>query len=164
MFLLDANVFIDAHRDYYPVERVPEYWEWVVHHGEQGNIKVPREIYHEITIGNGAMCDWAKDVDVKAALLLQEDADPQRVAQVIAQGYQLSEPTDDDVERIGRDPFLVAYALAGEGRTVVTTERSKPSRVGANRHVPDVCHAVGVACTDPFTLLRALDFSTGWQE
>ncbi|MBT3884724.1 MAG: DUF4411 family protein, partial [Rhodospirillaceae bacterium] len=32
MHLLDANVFISAQRDYYPLDRVPEYWEWLAHH------------------------------------------------------------------------------------------------------------------------------------
>ena len=27
LYLLDANVLISAHRDYYPVKRVPEYWD-----------------------------------------------------------------------------------------------------------------------------------------
>lgn len=30
LYLLDANVIIDANRDYYPLERVPEFWAWLV--------------------------------------------------------------------------------------------------------------------------------------
>lgn len=29
LYLLDANILIDANRDYYPVEAVPEYWAWL---------------------------------------------------------------------------------------------------------------------------------------
>lgn len=43
--LLDANVLIDANRDYYPIERVPEFWEWLADLGECGLTKVPPEIY-----------------------------------------------------------------------------------------------------------------------
>lgn len=30
LYLLDANVLITANRTYYPLERVPEYWAWLV--------------------------------------------------------------------------------------------------------------------------------------
>ena len=30
LYLLDANVLIDANRDYYQIERVPEFWEWLI--------------------------------------------------------------------------------------------------------------------------------------
>ena len=41
LYLLDANVLIDAQRDYYPFEMVPEFWDWLVHMARQGTIKVP---------------------------------------------------------------------------------------------------------------------------
>ena len=36
LYLLDSNVLIDANRDYYPIERVPEFWDWLVAMGELG--------------------------------------------------------------------------------------------------------------------------------
>ncbi len=30
LYLLDANVLIDADRDYYPIDRVPEFWDWIL--------------------------------------------------------------------------------------------------------------------------------------
>lgn len=27
--LLDANVLIGAHNDYYPIDRMPQFWEWL---------------------------------------------------------------------------------------------------------------------------------------
>ncbi len=47
LYLLDANTLIDAKRDYYPIDRVPEFWDWLVFHGQQGNIKIPIEVYEE---------------------------------------------------------------------------------------------------------------------
>ncbi len=45
LYLLDANTLIDAKRDYYPIDRVPEFWNWLVFHEKQGNIKIPVEVY-----------------------------------------------------------------------------------------------------------------------
>jgi len=33
LYLLDACVLIDANRDYYPIARVPEFWEWLLEMG-----------------------------------------------------------------------------------------------------------------------------------
>jgi hypothetical protein len=67
---------------------------------------------------------------------------------------------DSDPEKMGRDPILIAYALAGTDRVVVTKEISKPSRTGANRHVPDVCNSLGIKPMKDFDLFRMLGFTT----
>ena len=51
LHLLDANVLITANRDYYPLERVPEFWEWLLHHGTNGQVKMPIEMVEEIREG-----------------------------------------------------------------------------------------------------------------
>ena len=48
LYLLDANILIDANQYYYPIERIPEFWEWLVEKGTTGVLKVPQEIYDEI--------------------------------------------------------------------------------------------------------------------
>jgi hypothetical protein len=94
---------------------------------------------------------------------LDEAADPRLVARVIDQGYA-PDLTDDEVEKIGRDPFLIAYALvAPQERCVVSTEVSAPKKTRANRRIPDVCQTMGVRCTNTFGFLRALDFRTSWK-
>lgn len=160
-YLLDANVLIDADRDYYPLDRVPEFWGWLVYQAEDGTIKVPSEIYDEVVAGTGQLVDWLKDN--KDTLVLDDEADPDTIQHVVSEGYA-PDLTEDEVERIGRDPFIVAYALGFDNEvTVVTTEVSKPSRQRANRQLPDVCADFDVSCTNTFALVQALDFSTDWQ-
>lgn len=67
---------------------------------------------------------------MKKALLFDEDAEPDFVARVTYGGYTPN-PTDDELMKMGRDPFLISYALKDiENRCVVTTEVSKPKREG----------------------------------
>ncbi|MBN1317456.1 MAG: DUF4411 family protein [Anaerolineales bacterium] len=87
LFLLDANVLIDANRDYYPIDCVPEFWDWLVHQGEYGNVKRPIEIYEELTEGNDILADWTKNLETKTALLLDELAVKALVQRVIREGY-----------------------------------------------------------------------------
>lgn len=162
LYLLDANVIIDANRDYYPLGRVPEYWDWLVHNGEAGRVKIPIEIYEEVAVDAQELGAWVRDSAVKGALLLDEEADAALVAQVVDRGYA-SDLTDAEVTKIGRDPFLISYALANPGgRCVVTKEGSKPGKQRANRRVPDVCDDLGLRWEDAFGFLRALDFRTHW--
>jgi hypothetical protein len=168
LYLLDANVLITAHNSYYPVDSVPEFWAWLVHKGSTGDLKVPLEMYEEVKEGGkddekDPLLAWIKTQDVKTAILLDEAADPALVANVVSTGYA-PDLTDDEVLQIGKDPFLIAYALASPAdRCVVTTEVSRPRRVRQNRHVPDVCSAMGVLCYNTFQMTKALGFTTGWK-
>ena len=163
MHLLDSNVLIDANRDYYPISRVPEFWCWLVDLGARGLVKIPLEMFEEIKDGDDDLGEWIRQDEIKGALLLNEEADAALVSRVINEGYA-PDLTDDEVEKIGRDPFLVAYGHCGEDeRCVVTTETSKPSRRRANRHVPDVCSDLGVRCCNTFEFVRELDFTTNWK-
>ena len=125
LYLIDANVLIDANRDYYPIARVPQFWDWLVVMGQQGLVKVPLEIYEEIIVGNDALTSWLKDN--KNAILLGESVSANMVANVVDRGYA-NDLTDDELLKMGNDPFLIAYALADRNRRcVVTTEASRPS-------------------------------------
>jgi len=166
--LLDANTLIDANRDYYPIDCVPEYWDWLISHGQQGNIKIPIEIYEEFSDTTNkagkkdALAEWAEQAEVKDALLFEEEAEQDLVARITYGGY-VANPTDDELKKIGRDPFLLSYALKDlENRCIVTTEASKPSRKGANRHIPDVCNDFNIQCINTFKMIKRLKFSTSW--
>jgi hypothetical protein len=165
LYLLDANVLITANGSYYPIDQVPEFWSWVHHQATSNRIKIPREIMEEIKAGRkeeDLLLDWISDADIEAALLLDEVVDTMLVQHIVTDGYA-PDLHDDEVEKIGRDPFLIAYALADQAnRTVVTTEVSRPSTQRHNRKVPDVCQSLGVASCGPFALNRALGFRTGW--
>ena len=163
LYLLDANVLITANNEYYSLEQVPEFWNWLRHQGEQGRVKMPIEIIEEIKPGAGddPLVKWIKDEANSSVLQFDEDVDQAAIQRVIAQGYA-PDLTDDELEAVGRDPFLVAYALAQPDRCVVTTEVSKPSRTRHNRHLPDVCKTLSVPCVNTFAMTRALGFKTGW--
>ena len=163
LYLLDASVIITAHDNYYEPKRVPEFWEWIVHVAATGRAKMPREIYDEIAISTSPLGAWIKDDHVKNHIILDEDVNPDIVAQIIQHAYA-PDLTDDEVEQIGRDPFLVAYGIQGENRVVVTCETSKPSKIRANRKLPDVCDDMGVNSITDFEFYRTLNFSTSWNK
>ena len=106
------------------------------------------------------LLDWVNSN--KSALQFPESVDATILQNVVDKGYA-PDLTDDALEEIGRDPFLIAYGMAGPDRCVVTTEVSKPGKKRQNRKVPDVRRDLGVTCHNPFTIYRNLGFHTKWQ-
>ena len=166
--LLDANVLITAHSLYYPIDAVPEFWSWLAHMGEQGHLKIPIENYEEVEDGStdeetDLLFAWISSEGIEEKIKLNESVNPLLLDQVIQKGYA-NDLTEDEIAQIGRDPFLIAYALASpEKRCVVTTEVSKPKRIRQNRHIPDVCATMGVKCCNTFAMTKSLGFKTGWK-
>ena len=103
LYLLDSNVLITAHNSYYPIDRVPEFWGWLAHVCSEEHAKVPVELYEEITDGNDALADWARDENNRSALLLEEVVDSNLLSMVVEQGYA-RDLTDDELEKVGRGP------------------------------------------------------------
>lgn len=130
LYLLDANVLITANSQYYPIDQVPEFWGWMQYQAASGQVKIPLEIMEEIKEGRkdgDLLIDWILQDDNYDALLFQEAVDATLVQHIVANGYA-PDLTDDEVDKIGHDPFLIAYALANPAdRCVVTTEVSRPS-------------------------------------
>lgn len=160
LYLLDANVLIAAKNLYYEFGRVDQYWEWMVFRAEQGDAKIPVEIYEEITVGKDQLSAWAKEN--KDALLLEEDVDVGLVQRVIGEGYA-PDLTDIELEAIGRDPFLIAYALADIDNRVVVTGEVRSRKIRQNRPIPSVCDEFGVRSCDQWQFGRELDFRTDWK-
>jgi hypothetical protein len=158
LYLLDANVLIRAHEDYYPVDRILPFWTWLLEQAANNVIKVPRIIFDEVAPAPGPFRAWLGQREVREKLVLNETIPVSLVRTVTEKGYA-PDLNDIEQEAIGKDPFLVAAAMMGDDRVVVTVEVSKPSKKRQNRKVPDVCKTMGVASIDPFALYRILKFS-----
>lgn len=157
LYLLDANTLIRANADYYPIERIPPFWSWLIECGRAGRVKIPNEIADEITAGRDQVADWLKGEDAKTALRLGERVDVAHLRHVTSIGYA-PDLNATEMQRIGMDPFLVAYAFGTSDRSVVTKENSKPTAQRANRKVPDVCDICGVRWLNDFGFYREADF------
>ncbi len=129
--------------------------------GELGALKIQVEILEEITDGS-ELAQWLKEGDNYEALKLDDDVDPGLVQTVIER--YAPDLNDAEIIEVGRDPFLIAHALAHRSdRIVVTVEASKPSTKRANRRIPDVCNDLEVRWCNSFQMMTDLDFRTGWR-
>jgi hypothetical protein len=158
LYLLDANVLISAQELHYPLKRIPQFWAWMLTMADAGTIKLPVEIFNEIAISKGDLKDWLTSPDHAKKLRLSGQVNGAILQNVISQGYA-PDLTDSELEQIGQDPFLVAYAIPhGTNATVVTREVASPKKQRQNRKVPDVCKQFGVRCITDFQLFQEIDF------
>ena len=158
LYLVDPNIFIRANREYYPISRIPEFWDWLVQMAEDERVKVPEEMYGQVDNGRDDLAQWARSN--KDVLLLQESVDTELVRRALAIGYA-PDLNDAEIEEIGLDFFLIAYALAdNSNRTAVSNEISKTTQRRGRRKLPDACDSLQVRHISVFDLIRELDFRT----
>lgn len=166
LYVLDTNVLITARDQYYGFDQVPEFWAWLLHLAGSKQIGMPREALDEILdgkphYGKDLLYDWARNKDNEKLLDLGS-ADMSNVQRVLDEGYA-SNLTEDQINTLRADPFVVAHALTDYGaRCVVSNEHSKPTRQPHNRKIPDACAKLGVPCVSAPMFLRMMKFSTGW--
>lgn len=158
LYLLDANVLISAHELHYPLDRIPQFWTWLSAMAARDTVKIPYEIYNEIAFSKGELKDWLTDPGISRKFKLKAQVDPIILQRVIDEGYA-PDLNDSEQEQIGKDPFLIAYAIPfGPTVTVVTREVSRPGKKRQNRKVPDVCGQFRVRCINDFQFFRELNF------
>ena len=143
LYLLDANTLIEAEASYYGFEQVPQFWDWLLIECAAGRIKMPSEIWNEVKGSTSALGDWINDSATKDVLILDEYPNRQLLNKVINQAYA-PDLNDTELEQMGKDPFLVAYALSKSGRIVVTKEVSRITQKRGKRKLPDACNIMSV--------------------
>ena len=171
LYLLDANVLITAHDEYYPISRIPQFWEWIIENAVHSRIKMPFEMIAEIKKGptnksveseDDELVRWLREEDREKNLLFDGSADRALVNKVYREGYDLPRPTRDELRKIGEDPILIAYALAKRDFGIVTLESKQDKATDTmrrhKRSIPFVCRKFGIRCIDTFELIRELDF------
>ena len=163
LYLLDSNVLITANDTYYELERIRPFWDWIRAEAKRNVVKIPREMWDEITPANNDFQHWlsANQED----LAIHEVRSPSLVESVLLNGYGFNRSDLDDITTVEQtnDAMLIAYALADRSnRCVVTLEGAQrpDARLPKphNRKIPLVCHRLGVTCIDTFDLIRELDF------
>lgn len=153
LYLLDANAIIAPNNQYFPIRRIPQYWKWLLEQADADMVKIPDEIFQEITPENDDFSNWIKTNKTK--LILNEQLDKEIFNKVINEGYEIE---NGDTSEIKNDAIFIAYAKRKPNRIVVTKEESKPDKKKKNRKIPDVCEKLGIKCINDFEFQEECDF------
>ncbi len=153
MYLLDANVLIEAKNRYYAFDIAPGFWTWLEKAHAQGlacNIKAVR---NEILGGNDELADWTNQNPGFFRTLDQGTTRHFAPLTNWAQSRNFTPAAIAAFTGNAADYQLVAYAREHQ-YTLVTHERPAPNTKGRIL-IPDACIALDVGYTDTFKMLRA---------
>ncbi|WP_104125772.1 DUF4411 family protein [Cryobacterium sp. Y57] len=151
MYLLDANIFIQANRAHYGLDFVPAFWNWLDLANSGGIARSIHKVGGEIAAGTDNLTAWA---GTRSGLFLPMDAACIPSLRTVANWANSGWFTQAAVSEFlsAADYELVAYAHA-YGHTVVTMEKPEPNRKSRVK-IPDACIAHGVSWMSPFDMLR----------
>jgi len=151
VYLLDANVFMQANNLHYGLDFCPAFWEWLIVNNKEKRVFSIEKVGDEINAIADKLSEWASQRG--AEFFLKPDAAilsalPTVSAWVSTQNY---DPAAVNTFLQLADYYIVAHALAHQC-TVVTHEIVSDSRKKIK--IPNVCIGLNIKCMTPFEMLR----------
>lgn len=151
VYLLDANVFIQAKNLHYGLDFCPAFWDWLLEGNKSGRVFSIDKVAAEIQAGDDALAKWARSEG--AGLFLRTDATVGARLQQVSEWAtsQAYEPAAISSFLQSADYYLIGHALAN-GQIVVTHEvpSDSPKRI----KIPNACKGLSIQCMTPYDMLR----------
>jgi len=163
MYVLDANIFMEAHRRYYGFDICPGFWDCLIHHHQALQLVSIDKVRDEILTGD-ALGEWVKNSAPRT--LFDATDDPAVTANFgeMMRWVQAQEQFKDEAKAefaAVADGWLPAYAKANGG--IVVTHEEYAAEAKARVPLPNVCRQFGVENIDTFAMLRKLEARFHWQ-
>ncbi|AYD90972.1 DUF4411 family protein [Actinomyces sp. 2119] len=159
MYLVDANVLIEAKNRYYAFDIAPGFWTWLEHAHEQGTVFSIEKVGEELRRGDDELAEWAEKhrmffhpIDDKAVPFFAP-------LSVWAQSQNFKQSALDEFSSDAADYLLVAHAAA-YSCTLVTHEVAGSGSLKKVK-IPDACRALDVTWVSTFEMLRRTGVSFG---
>lgn len=152
VYVLDADVFIEAKKRHYPFDVVPAFWDWIDREHAAGVVFSVDKVRDELLALSDDLSAWAQG---RASLFVKPDAKVVASLATISQwaigaSYQAAAKAQF---LASGDYYLVSHSHA-YGCTLVTHEL--PGQGSLKRiKIPDACAANGVTCINTWQMLRA---------
>lgn len=155
VYVLDANVFIEAARRYYAFDLVPAFWVGLEKYAQSGQILSIDRVKAELANGKDELATWTKHTWNNAFQPTDEPAVIRAFGHIM-NWVQTQPYTDAAKAELAdcADGWLVAYAMVHA--TVVVTHEvfsvDKKNRV----KIPNLCKQFNVRYINTFEMLREL--------
>jgi len=167
MYLLDANVFIQAKNLQYGFDFCPAFWDWLDQQFAAGRVASIEKVLDELKAGGDDLSAWAV---ARPGLFKQPDAPVVSSLRTVSEWVVSAQYDPAAVSTFLQDAdyYLVADAYA-HGLVVVSHE--VPANSVKKVKIPNVCIALGIKSMSPYEMLRverarfvlgrACDFTAG---
>ena len=157
-YIVDANIFIQAYRKYYPMDVFCGFWEKLKSLAGSHIISIDK-VENEILPNGDELAEWCReqlpdDFFVESATFIGEYAKVIRT--VSASGKYTDNAMSQFASDTVADAFLVATTLSSTGDYVLVSEETSSPNSKTRIKIPDVCNLFGVRCINTVDMLREL--------
>lgn len=159
VYVLDANVFIEAAKGYYAFDLAPKFWQHLAAYGAAGSLctveRIAAEIAFPVELKTWIDGDFSSHV---------HESNTQGTLAYYASLMQWSQSQPFTAAALQEfatvaDAWLIAYAKDVNG-TVVTHEKFD-ANCRRRVKIPNACQFLGVPVVDTFMMLRTLGVNLG---
>ena len=162
LFVLDTNVFVEAHRRYYAQDLCPGFWDCLAHYCSEGRVLSIDRVRDEILSNQDQLSDWVNQAPDDLFISSAEQSVINAFTDMMdwVQGNEQFQSEAKEEFAGVADGWLAAYARV-HNAVVVTQEVYSP---GVRKRVPlpNVCRQFNVDYRDTFEMLRELGVRFGW--
>ena len=159
-YLLDSNVFIEAHQGRYPMDVFPSYWSMLSSQCHCDRMHSLAIVKRELMVGSDGLSDWISSAVPPSVFLDESEVAklyPEVVAYVANHSQYTQAAKDVFLSAEVADAWLIAYARKHKC-TIVTNETSSPESKTRIK-IPDICRYYNVRCIKPIDMLRELEIT-----
>ncbi|MBN2287043.1 MAG: DUF4411 family protein [Tissierellales bacterium] len=157
VYILDANVFIEAARRYYAFDLESPFWDNLIRLAEEGRILSIDRVKAELEKGHDDLADWASN-DFHNAFESTDDEDViTSYAEIMKWVYQNNQFTIAAKSQYAGSPdgWIIAYAHAKD--CIVVTHEVLEENIKRKVKIPNVCKNFDIKWIDTFEMLRKLN-------
>jgi hypothetical protein len=163
IYLLDANCFIQANKDMYPLDIAKSFWHKILELQEGGVIKSVDKVKQEMLRHDDELMKWINEnlpheffFESLSQDVLSKYSEVVNWAFTKLGSPYMQQAVDKFMNDDNADAFLIAHAyIDTEQYTVVTYEKSGPMKASIIK-IPDVCEAFQIKCVNMMTMFREL--------
>jgi hypothetical protein len=151
VYLLDANVFIQAKNLHYGMDFCPAFWDWLIKRNEAEQVFSIEKVADELVAGDDDLSNWANQRGSR--FFLPPDNEVLSALQQVSEwvmGQQYAPAAISTFFQVA-DYYLIAHAL-GHSYVVVTHEIA--SDVIRKVKIPNACIGLKIKCMTPYEMLR----------
>ena len=164
-YIIDTNVFVDAHNRYYPMSCFPGFWEFLTHYFTQRTFVSSNLSYKEMKDYGDDLSKWIKTN--KTFFIPDDGQDVQtnfaQVSQHVSTHPIWGNNNKADFLKAGvADGFVIAHAMS-YGATVVSNEKLETDIKCKKVKIPNVCQHFHVRCINSDQLIKELQPVFHWK-
>ena len=160
IYVVDSNFFIQAHRDYYPLDIAIGFWNRVKELAASGTMISIDKVRGELYKNKDKLTDWCREnlaenffTDWSSALLEYQRACAWALSK---RDHYLPQALAEFLDQRRADAFLVAFTLADKANRVLVTQEVSNPNCRNKIKMPEPCKHFEVKYINTVEMFRQL--------